>query len=72
MKNCKNYKVSIIGCGKVGMTTAYSLLHDGTINELMLIGRSKERLLGEQLDLEHGLSFLHHVKIDSSNNYEDN
>lgn len=65
------YKVSIVGCGKVGMTAAYSLVHDGVINELMLVGRSKEKIIGEQLDLEHGLSFLHHVKIDSTDNYKD-
>lgn len=66
-----NYKVSIIGCGKVGMTAAYSLVHDGTINELLLVGRDKSKIIGEQLDLEHGLSFLHHVKIDSTDNYKD-
>lgn len=66
-----SYKVSIIGCGKVGMTTAYSLIHDGTVNELLLFGRSKEKILGEQLDLEHSLSFLHHMKITSSDSYPD-
>lgn len=65
------YKVSIIGCGKVGMTAAYSLCHDGVINELMLVARSKEKIIGEQLDLEHGLSFLHHVKVNSTDNYKD-
>lgn len=70
MKNGGN-KVSIVGCGKVGMTTAYSLVHDGTVNELLLVGRSKDKIIGEQLDLEHGLSFLHHVKIDSTENFKD-
>jgi len=65
------YKVSIIGCGKVGMTAAYSLIHDGTVNELLLVGRKKEKIIGEQLDLEHGLSFLHHVKIDTTDDYTD-
>lgn len=63
------YKVSIIGCGKVGMTAAYSLIHDGVVNELLLVGRSEDKIEGEQLDLEHGLSFLHHVKLDSTSNY---
>ena len=70
MKN-NGYKVSIVGCGKVGMTAAYSLVHDGVINELVLLGRSKEKIIGEQLDLEHGLSFLHHVNIESTEKYED-
>ena len=65
------FKVSIIGCGKVGMTAAYSLIHDGTINELVLVGRDRSKIVGEQLDLEHGLSFLHHVKIDATEDYKD-
>lgn len=68
--NNKKYKVSIIGCGKVGMTAAYSLIHDGTVNELLLVARDKDQVLGEQLDLEHGLSFLHHVNVSSTDNYE--
>ncbi len=66
-----NYKVAIIGCGKVGMTAAYSLIHDGTVNELLLVGRKKDKIIGEQLDLEHGLSFLHHVKVDATDDYKD-
>jgi len=65
------YKVSIIGCGKVGMTAAYSLIHDGVLNELVLVGRDRSKIIGEQLDLEHGLSFLHHVEISSTDNYRD-
>jgi L-lactate dehydrogenase len=72
MKTCnKNYKVSIIGCGKVGMTTAYSILHDGMVNELLLVGRDKAKIVGEQLDLEHGLSFLHHARVDATDDYAD-
>lgn len=51
-------KISIIGCGRVGMSAAYSLLHTGYVNELVLFGRCKDALVGEMLDLEHGLSFL--------------
>jgi len=51
-------KVAIVGCGRVGMSAAFSLLHRGDVNELVLFGRSKKDLEGEKLDLEHGLSFL--------------
>lgn len=72
MKACsKNYKVSIVGCGKVGMTAAYSILHDGTANQLLLVGRNKNKIVGEQLDLEHGLSFLNHVHVDATDNFAD-
>lgn len=68
MKN-KN-KVSIIGAGKVGMTAAYSLLHKGDVDELVLFGRNKEALEGEELDLEHGLSFLSTAKIIAADTYD--
>lgn len=64
-------KVSIIGCGKVGMTVAFTLLLKGLTNELVLHGRCRDDLIGEELDLEHGLSFLHHTKITATEQYED-
>lgn len=66
-----NNKVSIIGCGKVGMTAAFTILLKGLVNELVLHGRSRDSLIGEELDLEHGLSFLSHTKIKSTEHYED-
>jgi L-lactate dehydrogenase len=70
-KNFDNNKVAIIGCGRVGMSTAFALIHQRITNELLLISRSKAKAEGEKLDLEHGLSFLQHIKISASDNYED-
>lgn len=70
MKNDSN-KVSIIGCGKVGMTTAYSILHSGVVNDLVLYGRKKDEIIGEELDLDHSLSFLHYARVTSTDRYED-
>ncbi|RDY26042.1 L-lactate dehydrogenase [Romboutsia weinsteinii] len=53
MKN----KVVIVGTGMVGMSYAYSMLNQGTCEELVLIDINKERALGEAIDLNHGLSF---------------
>lgn len=54
MKN----KVVIIGCGNVGMSYAYALLNQRTkVNELVLIDIQKERIIGEAMDLNHGLAF---------------
>jgi len=64
-------KVTIIGCGKVGMTSAYSLVHAGVVNTMILLGRSAESLEGEELDLEHGLSFLHPTEVISTTDYDD-
>lgn len=70
-KTFDNNKVAIIGCGRVGMSTAFALLHQRIPNELLLLSRSKAKAEGEKLDLEHGLSFLQHTKIKASENYED-
>ena len=66
-----SFKVSIIGCGKVGMTAAFSLVMQGDITELVLFGRHKEEVEGEKLDLEQGASFLSPAKIIATDRYED-
>ncbi|MDD3392759.1 MAG: L-lactate dehydrogenase [Bacilli bacterium] len=54
MKN----KIVIIGCGNVGMSYAYALLNQKTnVEELALIDLNEEKVLGEVMDLNHGLPF---------------
>lgn len=67
----ENFKVGIIGCGKVGMTTAYALLLKGLPTELVLIDRKKEYIEGEDLDLEHGMTFMQKAKIVGTEDYAD-
>ncbi|MCI1640805.1 MAG: L-lactate dehydrogenase [Bacteroidales bacterium] len=55
--NITKSKIVIIGTGMVGMSYAYSLLNQGTVNELVLIDLHKERAEGEAMDLNHGMSF---------------
>lgn len=62
-------KVAIVGAGNVGMTAAYAILQQGLVNELVLVGRNKESLVGEQLDLEHGMSFLPYAKVSITDDY---
>lgn len=64
-------KVAIIGCGHVGMTAAYSILHSGLVNDLVLYGRTKSEIVGEELDLEHGMSFLPYSRVKATDSYED-
>ncbi len=64
-------KVSILGCGKVGMTAAFSLFLKNTAHEIVLHGRCKDPLVGEQLDLEHASSFVGSTKVTATDNYED-
>ncbi len=53
----KNNKVVIVGTGMVGMSYAYSMVNQGTCEELVLIDINKKRAEGEAIDLNHGLSF---------------
>lgn len=64
-------KVSIIGCGKVGMSAAYSMLHRGDVNELILHGRCKDTIIGEELDLMHGISMLPFAEVRATEDYAD-
>ena len=53
----KKSKVVIVGTGMVGMSYAYSMVNQGTCEELVLIDIDKKRAQGEAIDLNHGLSF---------------
>jgi len=55
---CKKTKVTIIGAGRVGITAAFTMYLKNTAQEIMLYGRDKDKLIGEQLDFMHSLSFL--------------
>jgi len=50
-------KVVIVGTGFVGMSYAYSLVNQGTVEELVLIDINKDKAIGESMDLNHGLAF---------------
>lgn len=55
-------KVSIVGVGRVGVTVGYSIVSHGLASELVLVGRNRERVRGESLDLQHA-SALHPSRI---------
>ncbi|MBQ7500743.1 MAG: L-lactate dehydrogenase [Clostridia bacterium] len=50
-------KIAIIGCGSVGMSFAFALLNSGSVNELVLIDKDRKKIVGEAMDLNHGLPF---------------
>ncbi len=64
-------KVTIIGGGHVGITTAFALLLRQTAREIVLYDRNLEKILGEQLDLQHSLSFLPNTDILAAKSPED-
>ena len=51
-------KVTIVGPGSVGATLAYTLVLKQVANEIVLVGRSREKAEGEALDLTHAQAFL--------------
>ena len=53
----KKGKVVLVGTGFVGMSMAYSMLNRGGIKELILIDINKDKTIGEEMDLSHGLPF---------------
>jgi L-lactate dehydrogenase len=56
-------KVTIIGAGFVGSTTAYTLMLSGLISEIAIIDISTDKAEGEVMDLNHGVPFVSPVKI---------
>jgi len=49
-------KVAIIGTGHIGATLAYTLLLRGSVAEIVLVNRSKEKAFGEVLDMTHAVA----------------
>ena len=56
-------RVVIIGAGLVGSTFAYSLMINGVASEIVMIDVNQERLAGEVMDLNHGISFVRPVTV---------
>ena len=50
-------RVVLVGCGMVGMSYAYAMLNQNTVDELVLIDVNRLRAEGEAMDLNHGLAF---------------
>ena len=56
-------KVAVIGCGFVGSTIAFALMQSGLFSEMVLIDVDMKKAEGEALDIGHGISFVHPMKI---------
>ena len=67
----KNGKVVLVGTGFVGMSMAYSMLNRGGISELILIDIDKEKTVGEEMDLSHGLPFAPQKMVIKAGEYSD-
>lgn len=65
-----NTKISIIGAGFVGSSTAFALMSSGLATEIVIVDINKEKAEGEAMDLAHGASFVKPVEI-KSGDYKD-
>lgn len=63
-------KITIIGAGAVGATTAFALLARGAASEVVLIDINTEKSLGEALDIKQATPFIDNCDI-YAGNYQD-
>ena len=63
-------KVTIVGCGQGGMAAAFSMLTMGVCSDLALCDTRKDVVVGEKMDLLHGLAFLgRQVQIEADTDF---
>ncbi|OFI06062.1 L-lactate dehydrogenase [Clostridium acetireducens DSM 10703] len=70
MKKRNTTKISVVGAGSVGATTAYALMLSGVATELVLVDVNKAKTEGEAMDLSHGADFVKPVNV-ISGDYKD-
>ena len=66
-----NRKLVLVGAGFVGMSMAYSILNQGGVDELVLIDVIKEKAIGEEMDLSHGLPYAPQKMTIKAGDYSD-
>ena len=67
----KKGKIVLVGAGFVGMSMAYSMLNRGGINELVLVDLDKDKTIGEEMDLSHGLPYAPQKMVIKAGDYSD-
>ncbi|KAL7572552.1 hypothetical protein ACA910_000373 [Epithemia clementina (nom. ined.)] len=63
-------KVTIVGCGQVGMAIAYAILNQTTAGTIALVDMNEAKLIGEAKDLQQGSGFHENVRIIAGSTYE--
>nr|CAD7201527.1 unnamed protein product [Timema douglasi] len=62
-------KVTIVGVGQVGMACAFSILTQNVASKIVLVDVVADKLKGEMMDLQHGLTFMKNVRVNASTDY---
>lgn len=56
-------KISVVGMGRVGTAVAFSLVIRAIPHELVLVGRTREKSLGDALDLQHAAALVRSMRV---------
>lgn len=56
-------KISIIGAGFVGSTSAFAIMSEGLAGDIVLVDVNREKAEAEAMDLRHGAAFVNTVNI---------
>jgi len=59
----KKGKVTVVGAGFVGSTTAFALMQSSVVNEIVIIDINKDKAEGDALDMSHGVPFMKPIKV---------
>lgn len=63
-------KVSIIGCGQVGLAAAYSILNKEICNSLVLVDVNGVKLEGEVMDFQQASAFSKRCTVEGSTEFD--
>lgn len=66
-----DFKISIIGCGNVGATTAYTLLSSNLASEICIFDIDRDKTRGIVLDFQHAKHFLSQTKLTAATEITD-
>lgn len=61
-RSSRHIKITVVGCGNVGMAIAQTILTQDIAGEIALVDAQPDKLRGEMLDLQHAAAFLPRVK----------
>ena len=54
---------AIIGCGDVGASIGYTIIHGGLFSKLILIDLNHDKAVGEAMDMSHAVPFAKPVQV---------
>ncbi|MFD3158111.1 L-lactate dehydrogenase [Haloimpatiens sp. FM7330] len=59
----KNTKISVIGAGFVGSTTAYAIMLQKLAEEVVIVDINEKKAMSEAMDIAHGTAFIEDIDV---------